>query len=122
MLDKLLGGTIYIRVYYNRMRLRRAETGEEVDLNATGAFSHQRSVIADFPKAEALLKNGLKSLKKLTSPVAVIQAAQLADGGLTQIEERALHELCLSAGAVKAIVWQGHELTDEEVIGMARTK
>lgn len=122
MLDKLLGGTIYIRVHYNRMRLRRAETGEEVDLNATEAFSHMRSVIADFPKAESLLKNGLKSLKKLTSPTVVIHAVELIDGGLTQIEERALHELCLSAGAGRAIVWQGHELTDEEIIGMAKTK
>ena len=122
MLDKLLGGTIYIRVYFNRMRMRRAETGEEVDLNAPESFSHERSVIADFTRAEALLKSGFKSLKKLTSPHAVIHAMDLTTGGLTQIEQRALHELCISAGAGRVVVWQGHELTDEEIIGMAKTK
>ncbi len=116
MFASLSGGTIYVRIYTNRMRLRRAESGDEVDLNATEAFSHQRSVIGDFAAADKLLKSGMKSLKKLTRPIAVMHAIELAEGGLTALEHRALSELALGAGASKVIVWEGTELSDDEVI------
>jgi len=38
------------------------------------------------------------------------------DGGLTQIEERALQELALDSGASRALVWVGSALSDAEVI------
>ena len=37
------------------------------------------------------------------------------EGGLTQIEVRALQELAAGAGAIEAHVWQGRELMDYEL-------
>ena len=38
------------------------------------------------------------------------------EGGFTQIELRALHELGMGAGAYRVIVWQGRDLADEELL------
>ena len=38
------------------------------------------------------------------------------DGGLTQVEIRCLRELSLSAGASKVFIWQGQNLTDEQLL------
>jgi rod shape-determining protein MreB len=37
------------------------------------------------------------------------------EGGFTQIELRALHELALGSGASKVIIWKGRELQDQEL-------
>lgn len=56
-----------------------------------------------------------------TSPVIIIHPMEMIDGGLSQIEERALMELASGAGARKVVVWVGHELSDQEVINFAKT-
>lgn len=38
------------------------------------------------------------------------------EGGLSQVEERVLHELAAGAGARKVVVWVGAELSDGEVL------
>ena len=40
------------------------------------------------------------------------------EGGFTQIEIRALRELAIGAGASKAFVWHGRDLTDEELLSL----
>ena len=37
------------------------------------------------------------------------------EGGWTQIEIRALHELAMGAGASRVVVWHGREISDEEL-------
>lgn len=49
---------------------------------------------------------------RVLSPVAVIQALEKTEGRLTQFEICALGEMAMGAGARKAYVWTGQELTD----------
>ena len=57
----------------------------------------------------------MKDRFMLTKPRVIIQPLELIEGGLSEIEERVLHELARGAGASKVIVWVGPELSDAEV-------
>ena len=83
-------------------------------------FNHPRTLISDFTAAEALLKGFVKKLLEQASwfqpaPVIIMHPCVNPEGGFTQVELRALHELCLGAGASKAKGWHGRELTDHEI-------
>jgi rod shape-determining protein MreB and related proteins len=89
------------------------------NVSLVNGFQHPRTLIADFTVAELTLKHfmGLVLPKSLfsTSPIIVIHPQALLDGGLTQIEIRAFAELGISAGARQAYVWEGPELSNEEL-------
>lgn len=83
-------------------------------------FAHPRSLVSDFIVAEQLLKHQLrrvlgKSLLTL-APSLVMHPQGPMQGGLTQVERRALHEMGRGAGAAKVNLWVGRPLTDEEVM------
>ena len=40
---------------------------------------------------------------------------EMTDGGLSQVEDRALREVATAAGASRVAVWTGHILRDDEV-------
>jgi len=46
----------------------------------------------------------------------------MIEGGLSEVEERALREVAMAAGASKVVVWVGHELSDAEVRDMLSDK
>ena len=52
----------------------------------------------------------------MPSPRLILQPHQPSEGGLTQVELRALNELGLSAGASKVQIWQGAEWNDEQLL------
>jgi rod shape-determining protein MreB len=83
-------------------------------------FNHPRTLISDFTSAEALLKGFVKKLLTQGSwfqlaPVIIMHPCADPEGGFTQVELRALHELCLGACASGAKGWHGRELTDHEI-------
>ena len=82
-------------------------------------FKHPRTLIADFTVAEQTLKYFLKLVLPTSpfkaSPIIVIHPQAQLEGGLTQIEIRAFAELGLGAGARRVFVWDGPELTREEL-------
>lgn len=82
------------------------------------AFDHPRLIVSDFVIAEAALRYFVRKLVRnrlfRSSPVVVVHVLETLDGGLTQVEIRALQELALAAGAREAYVWTGRELTDRE--------
>ena len=122
LFDNILGGTLYVRIYTDRIRIRRIETGEDIDLNATTPFSHPRSTIGSFKHALSLLQQGFRSIRKITQPVVIMHIMGDNEGGLTEIEERVLVEIARQAGAGRTIIWQGDELTsDEEIKQLAQT-
>jgi hypothetical protein len=45
----------------------------------------------------------------------LILPMEKTEGGLSQVEERVLQELALGAGARRALVWVGQELSDQEL-------
>jgi len=83
-------------------------------------FSHPRTLVSDFTLGQQLLKAFVKKLPQsrglAASPRVVVHPEGDPAGGFTQIEIRALHEMALGAGASEATIWQGPELTDEQVL------
>ena len=66
-------------------------------------------------RSAALVKEVQQGL--VLSVSIVIHPMERIEGGLSQIEERALRELAIGAGASRVAVWVGDALTDEEVAG-----
>jgi rod shape-determining protein MreB len=91
--------------------------GQQV--RVTNPFKHPRTLLADFTLGEQVLKAFMKKLFEgnlfARSPMVVLHPRIDPEGGFTQIEIRALHELALGSGASKVIVWQGRELQDQEL-------
>ena len=83
-------------------------------------FDHPRVAVGDFVLAEQMLKFFTRKLFPgtwfLPAPTVVMHAERNFDGGLTDLEVRALQELALGGtGASRAIVWQGPALGDEQL-------
>ncbi|MFZ6653875.1 rod shape-determining protein [Undibacterium sp. TJN19] len=83
-------------------------------------FAHPRSLMSDFTTAQEVLKSFVKRLPPKAfwqaSPAMVIHPLGEHEGGLTQVELRALHELAFGAGAASVSIWQGRPLTDTELL------
>jgi rod shape-determining protein MreB len=82
-------------------------------------FQHPRILIADFPIAEKLLAYAIQVVSGNSwlraMPTVVMHVTEELEGGLSSIENRALIELCAGAGAYKTYIWNGHELSQEEL-------
>ncbi|MBI9092949.1 MAG: rod shape-determining protein [Desulfobacterium sp.] len=102
--------------------------GAEVDLlqndttiSVHNGFSHPRVCISDFEIAQATLMHFVrKALNKkiLIRPIMVMHPKRDLQGGLSQIEDRAIKELAEAAGARKCYVWVGRRLKDVEIISL----
>lgn len=83
-------------------------------------FAHPRSLISDFTTADQLLKAFMQRMPGQSflkvAPMVVIHPQGEPEGGFTQVEIRAFHELALGAGASTVKVWQGRDLTDHELL------
>lgn len=96
-----------------------ATMGASPNVTLANGFKHPRTVIADFTLAEQTLKHFLARVLPRSlfavSPAVVLHPQAALEGGLTQIEIRALAELGAAAGARKVFVWEGPELSAEEL-------
>lgn len=83
-------------------------------------FSHPRSMMSDFTSGEQVLKAFVKKLPKghafSPSPRVVFHLQGDPAGGFTQVEIRAFREMALGAGASEVTLWQGQDLSDEQVL------
>ena len=83
-------------------------------------FAHPRSMVSDFTTGEQVLKAFVRQLNKrsrfrLAHRVVMHLAGEPA-GVFTQVEIRAFREMALGAGASSVIIWQGPELTNEQIL------
>ncbi len=129
MLLSRLVPTVYVQLSPERITLRNAKTGQtlsevpriavEAGAAAINPFAHPRSLVSDFTAGETLLKALLRKLLPgslfTASPRVVLHPLGDPAGGFTQIEVRALQEMARGAGASEVIVWQGRNLTDQEL-------
>ena len=119
MISRLLANIVTVRVYANRFELRNIDTGKTVSVAAIKPFTTTRLLVGQFTEAERALKQGIKRLQAggwfSRSPVMLILPMEKTEGGLSQVEERVLQELALGAGARRALVWVGQELSDQEL-------
>ena len=101
----------------------RLAAAQDAGVRLCRPLEHPRTQIADFVLAEQLLKQMLRQVLKRRwwspSPVLAMHALDHPEGGLSQIEERALRELGHAAGASAVHVVQGAELSDEQLLAGA---
>lgn len=110
---------LYVRVGIDKLHLRNVKNGREVEQRASPGFSHPRALIGNFTVAQAALTSLVKKAKDsgfVFSVGMVIHPTERLEGGLTQVEERVLHELAIGSGASKVVVWVGPVLSDAEVV------
>ena len=145
LLGGLAGGPYYVRIQRDRLSVRDAsgdryfddapfvalsndeppivrsigQSAKTASDRVVNPFGHPRLVVTDFLIAEKLLQHAFSVVagKRLlaAAPVAIMHTVDDLEGGLTDIERRALHELAMGAGAREAYVWEGRELTNEEL-------
>ena len=108
---------LYVQVRVDRMWVKNIAKGTTAERAANPPFSHQRSLVGDFTVAQALLKTLVKEVQQglVFNTQILIHPLERVDGGLSQIEDRALRELGIGAGATRVAVWIGDTLTDSEV-------
>ena len=120
MLKAYFVKSIYILVKRNQFRVKCVESNVEATFDAEPPFTTARLLIGQFLIAENLLKRALKQLLNTgllsVSPYVVIHPLEMLEGGLSEVEERVLREVAISAGASKVVVWVGPQLSDAEVV------
>ena len=100
-------------------------TGIGLDARLTGdtvvnPFDHPRIFISDFYVAEKLLQmifatfSPFKWIKP--APIVILQINETLEGGLSQIEKRALSEMAMGAGAYATYLTESKILSDIEII------
>ena len=123
MIEKLFANTIYLKIFPNRFELKHIESGRLQMEVSSDPFTTERLLVGKFSTAEYVLKRGMKRLHEnrwlAPSPIIVVHPMEKAENGLSEVEERALRELAIGAGARKVFVWVGNVLSDEEVIEKA---
>ncbi|MGV3742483.1 MAG: hypothetical protein ACO1NO_09270 [Burkholderiaceae bacterium] len=115
----MFSNTAYVRVSTNQFRIRHLESGIDTTVIAEAPFTTKRLLIGQFQNAEKTLKAALKQVMKggffAVSPKVLIHPTEMTEGGLSEIEERVFLEVAKGSGAMKVVVWTGHDLSDEEV-------
>lgn len=112
--------TLYIRVHKNRFFIRHIEDGSEVSRTCLDKFSTDDALIGDYYLAERCLSESLEELLgnslRFLSPRAVIHQTDMVGKGISLDERRMLEEIAIRAGLEAVVVWDGHPLSDDEVL------
>ncbi len=87
---------------------------EQPGITLVNGFAHPRTLLANFTFAEITMRLLLQKLSAKYAlrlpPILILHPQARLEGGLTQIEIRALAEVGHSAGAKQVYVWVGEEL------------
>ena len=124
---------LYIQIRRNQITVRDLESKREVSGDA--AFSNQRLLIANFFVAEKVLQDLVLQLHPRSTwhsflPAKrmdmVVSALEMNEGGLSQVEERILHEVVAGATLMKYRQFHIHAqsavLSDSAVMAMLKQK
>ena len=95
---------VIVKIYENRMVL--TANGNTINVEPTKPFTTTRLLVGTFIPAVECLKEGLLKVGATGffkgKPKLLILPQAMTEGGLSEIEERCLLEVGLSAGAGKA--------------------
>lgn len=120
MIGTGLDQAVYVKIYANRMELKHLPSGKTVTEIPAQPFTTARLLVGQFTVAQTTLAKGLRRLPQrswwLIKPRMVMHPMEKTEPGLSEVEERVFKELADMAGARKAVVWVGSELTDREVM------
>lgn len=115
---------VYARISMNRMELTRLDTLDTAGAAATVPFSNPRLVVAWFDPAYNLMRMLIKQLGlgRNVFPIGlkmVIQQTEALEGGLSDVEARALRDLGEQAGAAEVFVVEHiRTLSAEEALAL----
>jgi hypothetical protein len=113
---------VYIKVYSNQIEVINLKSGETASRKALEPFSNQRLVLSDFNNASKLLRIVIDDLQLKTkifgsSFKALIQQMEKLEGGLSNIEKRALRDLAeLSGASYVKIIEHTQNLSNQEAL------
>jgi rod shape-determining protein MreB len=97
----------------------RARKEESRTVQVVNPFVHPRTLLADFDAGQQLLRTLLRQLRGRSlfaaAPRLLLHLQDDPVGGFTAVEVRAFREMGLGAGAAHVLVWQGPNLTDEQL-------
>lgn len=110
---------VYIKVYRDKIEITNLATGETSSRRAIESFSNERLVVSNFNIASELIMIILKDLKIKNSflPASLkvlIQQMEGFEGGLSDIEKRALRDLAEQAGGRSVFIATNTEALDRE--------
>ena len=114
---------IYIKISTNKIEITNLNTGESVSGTAVVPFSTTRLVVSNFFNAESLILALLKDLKLKRARLKIlIQQIENVEGGLSDIEKRALRDLGEQSGAVfvKLVEHTRHLKNDEAFLELKK--
>lgn len=98
----------------------KARKQESRSVQVLNPFAHPRTLLADPAPARMLMQVLMKQVHKRSlfggAPGVVMHLQDDPAGGFTQLEIRGFQELGASAGAARVVVWQGPNLTDEQLL------
>lgn len=87
-------------------------------------FTTERLLVGKFSVAEPALTHLITTVAPRSfikqSIRVVLQPMECIEGGLSEVEERLLKELALSAGAFKVVIHTGPELSDQQAKQLLR--
>jgi rod shape-determining protein MreB len=112
---------VYVKIYSNKLILKAiGAAGDPVTISPETPFTSERLLIGRFTAAVEAMKRGLKQVSgQRFAPFGVfarivIQPKEKLEGGLSEVETRLFQEVAQQAGATRAVVWTGNDLSDDE--------
>lgn len=116
----LTSASYYLCLRRNRFELTNLASGETHIVHADTPFTTTRLIVGNFEAAESLLQKTLKDLKA-SFPVLIIHALEMNEDGLSFVEQRALREMGLGAGARAAFIYEGSPLQKDDALAFIKS-
>jgi hypothetical protein len=107
---------VYVQVYADRFLLKNLASSAAAEIRRDPRFRSPRTLIGHFTSAETEFREGFRKVRRgLIGPWVLMHPMERIEGGLTQVEARALIELAAGSGARRVGVWEGKPLLGDDV-------
>lgn len=105
---------IYLKIYINKIEVIRLDSEELSQVISTEPFSSNRLCVSDYNVAELTIRNTINDLVKQRkfwgySFRILIHQLDKIEGGLSQIEKRALRDIGEQVGGSYVIIYEGEK-------------
>ena len=107
----------YIRLYLNQIKIKDCINGKFISEKSEIKYNNQRSLIADFQKAEYFIRSTFKKNNfSLRNSIGIIQQMEMSEGGLSDVEKRVLLEVFSRIGIKEIYIDESFtELTEKQL-------
>jgi rod shape-determining protein MreB and related proteins len=121
MFNNLFDSMLYVKIYKNKIVVKNLSNNLSPQMFTPDiAFTTTRLLIGTFAPAVQCLKQAVRNSTPNSwfkaKPILLIHPMEMHEGGLSEIEDKVLHECALAAGARKVVLWLGAELSNDKAI------